>query len=122
MRPAGNTADIGWGLVIAGGVRSVAMAAGAEGKVRAASLGRELYSVVYNRNTEKVLSRGMTGCRMSHSDGGQAVTLPGPATSPALPEELPGTCWEGWGGASDRCGSLLLGASPLKDLERKPQG
>lgn len=92
------------------------------GEVRAASLGRELYSVVYNRNTEEVLSRGMTGCRMSHRDQGdtrQAGTLPGPATSPALPEELPGTCREG---TSDRCGGLLPGASLLKDLDREPQG
>ena len=51
--------------------------------------------------------------------GGQAVTRPGPATSPALPEELPGAWWEG---PFDRWGGLLLGASLLKDLDRKPQG
>lgn len=63
--------------------------AGATGNKSSFSSKRTVFGLVYNRNTQEILSRGMTG---GHTvTGGQAMSLPEPATSLALSEEL--TIW-----------------------------
>lgn len=69
-------------------VRYVATA-GATGSKSSFPSKQTVFVLVYNRNTQEVFSRGMTG---GHTvTGGQAMTLPEPATSLALSEEL--TIW-----------------------------
>lgn len=101
------------------GVRSVgrgggAGAARAEGKLRAASPGRELYPVGYNRNTEQVLRRGMTGCSVSHRDGGSCRK--GPPTGVAVCYRAP-ACSKIWTESCRDAGDQLHPPGPALQHE-----